>query len=308
MSRFLKTIGIFSLFVGVAYFVMIAVCGRFFPGLIKPNILYQLGGYGHLYTRLKEADSTTGRLDVLFLGSSHSYRGIDPRKFDGLKTFNLGSSSQTPLQTEVLLNRYLDKMNPKMIVYEVFPGALALDGVESSIDLISNGPNDLSSFKMAVKVNHIKVYNTFFYALARDFAHLNYAYKEARQKDGDTYIPGGYVQRDVQYFRHLQYPAKKAWKLDAYQLKEFEGILAGIAKRNIKLVLVYAPITPALYNSYSNNDYIDSLMARYSHGRYYNFNKLMKLDDSLHFYNADHLNQLGVEMFSAKLQEVIRKS
>ncbi len=34
-----------------------------------------------------------------------------------------------------------------------------------------------------------------------------------------------------------------------------------------------------------------------------NFNKLMKLDDSLCFYDKDHLNQKGVVLFNEKFIE-----
>jgi hypothetical protein len=38
---------------------------------------------------------------------------------------------------------------------------------------------------------------------------------------------------------------------------------------------------------------------------YYNFNEMMSLNDSLHFYDAHHHNQNGVELFNEKLIEVI---
>jgi len=77
-------------------------------------------------------------VDILFLGSSHSYRGFNPQYFSGYKTFNLGSSAQTPIQTNLLLKRYLHQLNPKTIVYEVYPISLSIDGVESSSDIIAN--------------------------------------------------------------------------------------------------------------------------------------------------------------------------
>ena len=53
-------------------------------------------------------------LDILFIGSSHAYRTFDPRFFNsmGLRTFNLGSTAQTPLNTYYLLKIYAKSLNP----------------------------------------------------------------------------------------------------------------------------------------------------------------------------------------------------
>ena len=42
-----------------------------------------------------------------------------------------------------------------------------------------------------------------------------------------------------------------------------------------------------------------------SSAEYYNFNNIMEVDDSLHFYDAHHLNQDGVELFNEKLIELV---
>ena len=42
-----------------------------------------------------------------------------------------------------------------------------------------------------------------------------------------------------------------------------------------------------------------------NYSSYYNFNTLIKFDDSLHFYDPQHLNQLGVETFNAELIDLL---
>ena len=44
-------------------------------------------------------------------------------------------------------------------------------------------------------------------------------------------------------------------------------------------------------------------MGMYS--EYYNFNEILTLNDSLSFYDYDHLNQNGVELFNKKLIELL---
>jgi hypothetical protein len=58
-----------------------------------------------------------------------------------------------------------------------------------------------------------------------------------------------------------------------------------------------------MYKSFSNNDEFEDKIEKY--GVYYNFNELIELDDRLHFYNAHHLNQNGVEIFNTKLLEIL---
>lgn len=50
---------------------------------------------------------------------------------------------------------------------------------------------------------------------------------------------------------------------------------------------------------------MDSLFQSY--GKYYNFNEFIQMDDSLHFYDVDHLNQGGVNIFNEKLLDILRK-
>lgn len=59
-----------------------------------------------------------------------------------------------------------------------------------------------------------------------------------------------------------------------------------------------------MYNSYTNNNYVDSFMKSYGLP-YYNFNELMQLDDSLDFNDAHQLNQNGVNKFNTKLNEIL---
>ncbi len=287
----------------MSYPVLIIFTGLFIPQLFHPNISYKLGAYGHMFTRINEVKRTQG-VDVLFLGSSHAYRGFDNRNFENLKTFNLGSSSQTPFQTRILLNRYLDKIKPKIIVYEVYPGTFESDGVESSLDLISNDKNDLYSLEMAFKIKNIKTYNTLIYSSCMDWLNLNNSFEEPLKKEDDTYISGGFVERKMKYYKYAHYKKQNKWAFNPLQIKSFEEEIAIIKGKNIKLFLVYAPITTSLYNSYRNNGYIDSVMNSYG-VEYFNFNKIVSLNDSLDFYDAHHLNQNGVKVFNEKLKTLI---
>ena len=57
-----------------------------------------MGNKGHLCSRIKDIRNYHD-VDILFLGSSHSYRTFDTRTYEaaGYHCFNLGSSIQTPM-------------------------------------------------------------------------------------------------------------------------------------------------------------------------------------------------------------------
>jgi len=304
MSKFIFNFFLFVVCVLIAYPVMIFLFGFLpIPQSLKPNLNYKIGAYGHMFTRIHEVKKINGSVDILFLGSSHSYRGFDPRNFKGKKTFNLGSSSQTPIQTKILLERYLDKISPKTVIYEVYPGTFSIDGVESSLDLIANDQNDFKSIKMAFELNNIKTYNTLIYASFANILNLNKNFIELAQKDKDTYISGGFVESESHYFRFVNY-SKREWEFKEIQIKAFNECLKLLRKKNIKTILVLAPITSRLYNSFRNNNFVDSTFKAYNL-EYYNFNELMQLNDSLDFYDSNHLNQNGVVRFNNKLIEIL---
>lgn len=258
-----------------------------------------------MFSRVSEAKNTND-IDILFLGSSRAYRSFDPRIYSkvGLKTFNLGSSAQTPFQTDVLLQRYWENLNPKLVIFDISPRVFNLDGVESSLDIIANDRNDWYSFDMALKVNNIKTYNTLIYGATRDLFNLNETYTEPIIKGSDTYISGGFVEKEISYFKPIPIEEKEI-HLDQSQLESFSKIISFLNSKNTKVILVYIPIPPSTYNSYTNMAYFDSLMWSYS--EYYNFNEINPLNDSLHFYDSYHMNQSGAEIFNKKLIEIINE-
>jgi hypothetical protein len=306
MKDFVSKAIFFIVFNLIFYLTILFFWETFAPPKLKPNIDYRIGSYGHLYSRLSQVKQYNN-IDILFLGSSHAYRGFDTRIFleNNLQSFNLGSSAQTPVQTKLLLNRYLDLLDPKLIVYEVSPTTFALDGVESSLDIIANDINDINSWKMAFKINNIKTYNTLLYGQILDLLGLKKRYDEPVIIGKDKYISGGYVEREITYFKSSR-KEKNVEGCINYQLECFREITEMIKSKNIELVLVYTPVTKVKLLSYKKINCFDSLMSNFS--TYYNFNEIVSLTDSLHFYDSHHLNQIGVNKFNNSLFRVLLKN
>lgn len=303
MVKFVKnTIQFISISI-IGYVILLVIWGEILPRPLKKNLFSNIGGYGHTFSRLNEVKKISN-VDVLFLGSSHAYRAFDNRIFEkaGLKTFNLGSNAQTAIQTGVLLNRYLKHLNPKIVIYEVYPGNLSSDGIESAINIINNDKIDFDALKMALSYNHIKTYNALLFSIYSDLTGRKKCYKESIKRYEDTYIHGGYVEKKLKYFGYKTHKKAK-WILNEKQLQTFNNNIKKIKSTRAKIILLQAPITNSLYNAHTNNDYYDSLVSSY--GEYYNFNKMITVDDSLHFYDHHHLNQIGVEFFNEKLIEFL---
>lgn len=297
-TYFFKRLAVFSVFALVLYVILIYVGGEFLSRRFKQNIIYNIS---HNYLRLAEVKKTSD-VDLLILGSSHAYRGFDTRilKEAGYKTFNLGSSAQTPKQTLVLLERYLKQLKPKLVILEVYPKVFTIDGVESTLDLIVNDENDLKSLKMVVDQNNMKVYNTFIYKLTKS---LLDSIPDIKLK---TYHQGGYVSKAILQFNNDPKPIKSPIIIEKKQIVTFENILDLLKKEKVDYVLVQAPITSQMYDSFTNIDVFNEKMATY--GNYYNFNNQLKLNDSLDFFDNHHLNQNGVISFNAVFLEMLDKN
>lgn len=295
MQKFLLHILLFICSAIPIYILTIIIMGN--KDNSRHNLNYRIGSYGHMYSRLNEIDNYKD-IDILFIGSSHSYRGFDPRIFSkaGYSSFNLGSSFQTPIQTNYLLKEYLSHLQPKIVVLEVFPAVFSDKGVESTCDLISNSRFSISMLPLIFKHKEVIVLNTMIYSAYREyFIYEKDTFIEDAVKNFDTYIFGGYVEKSVEY---VNYADKRYAKADFkdYQLKAFQAAINYLDNKDIPFILVQAPVRSKLYKNYTDNQKYDSIMLNF--GEYYNFNEILELKDSIHFFDQDHLNQSGVEIMN----------
>ncbi|WPU92443.1 hypothetical protein SNE25_24250 [Mucilaginibacter sabulilitoris] len=302
MKRFTVRLCLFIAFASVFYVVTILIFGTFMPASLAKNF-DNFGSLGFTRKRMSEAEKVKG-VDVIVVGSSHAYRGYDPRIFkkEGLTVFNLGSSSQSPLQTKYLVDKYVKNLKPKLVIVDIYPILFGVDGLESQIDLISSGLMDEDIVKMSFEINDIRLYNSLIFGAFNNAFHL----KKQKKNDtkGDTYISGGYVQ-SYERFKPKKVRFTQKITISALQLGAFKKTLAALKSKNIKYIIVQAPFSKSNYNSYTNNDEIDRLFAGL--GEYYNFNKAMNLPDSM-YYDDSHLNQLGVNVYNAKLIDTLKKN
>lgn len=285
----------FALYSIFIYCILLLLWGNYSP--VNRNLTYSLGAEGHTFTRLEEVKETKN-VDILFLGSSHAYHGFDTRIFEkaGFKSFNLGTNTQTPVQTEFFLSKYLGSLNPKIVIFDVCPLVFDADGKESMAEILCNEELDIESISLTFKQNQLIIYNTQLYSFFRNLIfHDKEKYVEYKKVDDNTYISGGYVEKDLQFYQHRNFESKN-WMNNKRNMESFKRIVRIFKERNIELILVQTPVTSGFYDSYTNNFEFDNEMRNY--GNYYNFNELLHLNDSLYFFDYHHLNQNGVKIFN----------
>jgi len=303
MKRFLQSVLLFLPISMVGYVLLVCLWGQFLPPVLTPNMRYKVASYGFMDQRLQEARQT-GKVKLLFLGSSRTYRGFDPRLFAqaGLSSFNLGSRAQTPLQTKLLVKRYLETLQPDTVIFEVSPLIFMIDGVESSLEVLANDRNDRHSVAMVTQLKNLKSLNTMIYGFYHDAINQQMSVTPVEVFEDDTYVPGGFVQKDLAFYSPVPQD-QQMYQPRPEQIAAFEEILALLKAQGVAVVLVQSPMTSGLYASYTNMQDFKQAMRAYA--PFYDFNKGLPIDDSAHFYDANHLNQNGVQVFNRALLDTL---
>ncbi|WP_051931123.1 hypothetical protein [Gillisia sp. Hel_I_29] len=296
MRSFLINTFFFILFGLFTYVIGLLLLGDILMRRTNANVMYEPeSGFNEF--RFSEAKKLKD-LDVLFIGSSHSYRSFDPRilnEYD-LKTFNIGTSSQTHVQTNYLLKEYLNQLTPKLIVYEVYPNTFMSDGVESTLNLLSSRDNiDLSLVKMSLATYNLAVYNSFINIISYKILGRKPNRKYPKE---EKYVDGGYVE--TLGTNNFDYVKDKIWSPKKGQLSAFESNLSLIKSHNIPVILVEAPYT---YN-FTNRTDIDRYFKE--KGEFYNFNEKSVFNNKYYFKDYHHLNKRGASLLTNMIAPLLK--
>ena len=124
------------------------------------NYYVPLGGSS--YNRFREFKPNYF-YDILFIGSSRTFRGYDPLIFkeDSLSTYNLGSSNQTLRNSYILAEDLIRSKNTSTLIVDIYSYSLSDISFESSMDLVSNIPNPSTAMKIQARELDIRTTNNF---------------------------------------------------------------------------------------------------------------------------------------------------
>lgn len=277
------------------------------------------------FYQLPEGD----QLDILFLGSSHAYRGIDPSLIDSLldiHSFNLGSSGQTPLTSYHILKNAVHHVEPKMVVVDLYFHAFLEE------NQLSNAGNNWLEIKSS-KAKWSFLFNAFdLYEIAaltvlpiiRKKNNVRYLLRkyllgDDHLNDAGTYQQQGYVRQDSrvslaeleaeQFYNQLQ--LKKNWALQ----KHLEGLrkLVRFCRENgIEVRCISAPMPSISYQKIRDKQQIQQYLSTLTRelGVAYQDdtqNPNLGLQDDLHFYDDNHLNHAGVQRWNKALIPFLKR-
>ncbi len=267
------------------------------------------GGFGFTLPRLREAE-TWGAVDILFLGSSHTYRSFDPRIFAeyGYRSFNLGTTGQTPINSYYILKKYFPKLQPRLIVMDIYRELYDRDGLESFYDLSKNAP---FSWEMATMALALRTPHALNAALDNFFLTRTGFLDRAQQQpfEHEVYIPGGYVETHKVYTKTPN-PKPQRVELQEFQLDYLRRIIDYVHERGSRIVLVSQPEPLEILRAVVNYDEIVATFAALAGEkgvRYFDFNFKLPVQTNVHFSDADHLNPAGVRLYNTALIDTLQK-
>ena len=239
-------------------------------------------------------------VDVLFVGSSHSYRTFDPRFFDqfGLTTFNLGSSAQTPLSAYYVVPRYLDRLRPKLVIIEAFWSTLQGPGIEGALVLVNNLPFSSDLVRLSIATGELRVVNSLIARAARELV-SPYREWEAELGRSDTYAGRGFVEKSAAYRREGGWQVKGI-STSNRQLDYLSRLVKAFRDMGSKVIVVVVPIPAESLESIENYSEVHATMQSWADSNsvpYLDFNTTLKLPRSEYFFDTHHLNQEGVVAF-----------
>lgn len=294
MWKFIFKCFSFLLVGAVIYPLFLVGWGIIMPVQFKSNLINTplLGFTSEKLAELRRVSQP----DILFLGSSHAYRSFDPRIFQqsGYRIFNLGTSQQTAVVTNWLVDRYMDRIKPGLVVYVVDQGMLTSSGVESAVDIMLNDSMGLDMLRLLSDVNHINLLNAGIYHLAWDILPLSKSHMIQKFNNKEKYISAGYSIYLKDSSKNKFVIQKNKLALSKVNIFKFQKIILNLKKRGISYILVTTPFT----KDYALKRRSSALFNFADYGPYTDFNDEIKLDDNTHFYDAHHLNQKGVNEFN----------
>ncbi len=255
---------------------------------------------GNSYQKFQEFDRNT-HYDVVVMGSSHAYRGYDPRLFEreGLSAFNLGSSSQTPFNSYFLVEEYITQANCGLLLLDVFNVALEMDALESSADLIQNVSSNPAATRMAFSMKDPRALNM--YALRMLAPNLGAYYKDT------AYVGGGFSENRNVAPASTTFRSDTSWNMNEVQWTYLERIVALCEERDIPIVLVDHPSPQQTHTRrLVNSTKVITQFAEVRGIPFLDFSISPELDSRKYFYDHTHLNQQGVDDFNELLIEQLK--
>ncbi len=259
----------------------------------------------------------SNQIEVLVLGSSHTYYGINPDYFT-LNTFNSAHVSQTVDFDYFILNKFIEDLSSLKVVIIPISYFSLFSRLEEGLEAYraknytiyygykdSNALNyfEVSSGQILKKIKRIIKYS--FFGIDATISKKGFGLSKLKKEPIDYFIKDGKIAAT----RH----SKGKWENVVKNKKNIEKIIMLCQKKQIKVIFVTLPA----YRSYRENidderllyttNYLNKVSKTYNNVTYYNFlaDARFVVDD---YMNADHFNSNGAKKLSKIINNLIKKS
>lgn len=244
---------------------------------------------------MRDLTSNQTKYDAIVLGSSHAYRGYDPRIFEqsGISLFNAGTSAQNAKGSLVLYNEYL-RNRSDVFILDIYDPVFELEGTESNMRLIQNVTTNEAA--LALVQQECKMYTV--NAMAVRIASLN-SVDEAPNND---YIKNGFCEKKGILYA-LEALNDSVFDENEEMFVAFEKMVKQMQADGKRIVLCSHPLpaSPGLHNYHDKflwkfNPLVQRLGLQYIDLTYYT--EGFGINE---FADLSHLNQQGVELYNRLL-------
>lgn len=267
--------------------------------------------------KVEELTSLAGKnFDVLYLGNSVAYQGINPATVDeacGTKSYNLALGGSSAIEQKLLLERYLSENKPlRLVVIGVTPNL-----GEFGEDLRPTIYLRLSSEQRAEYQDYLKSIGQEPLGWVDELLHHFPAYRHRRAIEPLLkYAMRGSARKPTYVQGHLtlnetgkipdRWPARDAG-IDAAGLS---ALLDACQREKLPVLVVELPNTPSFNESVRNRssvlDELKQLVAEHPDAKFVSFNEAdgPKFDRK-DWVGVNHFNSAGAKKFSAILAPYI---
>jgi len=259
------------------------------------NSQYQRTG-GQEYRICKDWKGSSDN-DLLVIGSSHAYRGYDPRIFqrNGIDMYSAGSGFQNTLASFVLLeNIFIPKKND-IVIIDLFDQTFEGDGVGSYARLIQNVTSYTAATELARRQPDIRTFNSLMCRIFSDQSRIEVP-------DEPGYLYNGYCPKnDTAVISSSE--IRKIPSFNMSFVKYLKETIRLIKSQNAHPIAVSHPQPKTLTNETFHKEFLELVMPVLQEEGilYLDYNSNHNLNNSEHFADSNHLNQAGVELFNSKL-------
>ena len=272
-------------------------------------------------------------LDILFIGSSHSYCTFAPALIDealGTESFQFGMPLQYPDSSYFMLKEALKTQSPSVVVMELYWDVMDKDFDIKQVDTLFEAFFDDEEFTRAYikEIFPLNELLKYFFPIIRyqqDFlafqnkqltnkleAELGVNQNKEKQTGVERYDYRGFMYCDYVILeskfgagnQFSQFDGKN-WAFSKVQVKYLERIIELCKAKNIRLLFTTAPVAPISLEIMKNYDAVHTAVSDFAKKNqipYLDFNT-EQLEKNLfrneHFRDDAHLNYSGAEIANA---------